>query len=252
MLRAWVIAVVVTCGASRVSAEPDAKQVALKKFSEADKAYKRGEFEAAAKLLRDAYDLYPEPILLYNLARALEGMGDTEGAILNYERFLENAKTVEDRGAIERRLATLKEQLAAKEQAAKPKPPPEPPPVVALPPPEPPHREPTRIDAPASSLPPITTMVLGAVAIGSGAYIGRLSTNEHDLAVSDPVQLEAQQHQDRAHSYATVANVTMAVGGAVVLGGLIWEIVVLRDHRRDRHVALVPQPGGLGLAWEWP
>jgi len=191
----------------------------------------------------------------YNLARALEGMGDTEGAILNYERFLDNAKTVEDRGAIERRLATLKEQLAAKEQAAKPKPPPEPPPVVAVPPPEPPppHREPTPIvTARSSSLPPVTTMVLGGIAIGSGAYIGRLSRSEHDLAVSDPVQLEAQQHQDRAHSYATVANVTMAVGGAVVLGGLIWEIVVLRDHGRDRHVSLAPHAGGLGLVWEWP
>jgi tetratricopeptide (TPR) repeat protein len=253
MLRAWVIAVVVTCGASRVSAEPDAKQVALKKFSEADKAYKRGEFENAAKLLRDAYDLYPEPILLYNLARALEGLGDTEGAILNYERFLDSAKTVEDRGAIERRLVTLKEQLAAKEQAAKPKPPE--PPVIAPPPPPPqppPHREPTAMPRPSSSLPPVATIVLGGLAIGSGAYIGRLSRNEHDLAVSDPVQLEAQQHQDRARSYATTANITMAVGGAVVLGGLIWEIVVLRGHARDQHVSVVPHPGGLGLVWEWP
>jgi tetratricopeptide (TPR) repeat protein len=253
MLRAWVIAVVVTCGASRVSAEPDAKQVALKKFSEADKAYKRGEFENAAKLLRDAYDLYPEPILLYNLARALEGMGDTEGAILNYERFLDNAKTVEDRGAIERRLATLKEQLAAKEQASKPKPPDQPP--VVVPPPivvPPPHREPVQVDAPSSSLPPVATIALGGLAIGAGAYIGRLSRNEHDLAVSDPVQLEAQQHQDRARSYATTANITMAAGGAVVLGGLIWEIIVLRSHHRDSHVSLVPHAGGLGLAWEWP
>jgi len=71
-------------------------------------------------------------------------------------------------------------------------------------------------------------------------------------AVSDPVQLEAQQHQNRAKNYALTANITMGVGGAAVLAGLIWEIVVLRDHRSSDHRAsLVPHPGGLGVAWVW-
>jgi hypothetical protein len=96
-------------------------------------------------------------------------------------------------------------------------------------------------------------MIVGGIAIGSGAYIGRLATQEHDDAVNDPVQLEAQQHQNRAHNYALTANITMGVGGAAVLAGVIWEIIVLRDHgRSDHRASLVPHPGGLGVAWVWP
>src|ERR1051326_6287657 len=129
MLRVVVIVAVAVGVCPAYADQPAGKPGALKLFAEADKAYKRGEFEHAAQLLREAYELFPEPILLYNLARALEGMGDIEGAVLNYERYLAAATTVEDRGAMERRVTTLKEQLAAREKlAAKEHAPPAPPP----------------------------------------------------------------------------------------------------------------------------
>src|SRR5215207_7570198 len=81
----------------------DPKQDAAALAATSAKHYKRGEFEQAAALLRDAYEKYPEPTLLYNLARALEGLGDRSGAIEAYEQYLARGKGISDRGGIERR-----------------------------------------------------------------------------------------------------------------------------------------------------
>src|ERR1043165_974907 len=91
---------------------------ALKLFEDSNKAYKSGKFEEAADLLKDAYQLFPEPILLYNLGRAQEGLGDPKAALDSYERYLKEAKQVDDRGAIERRIETLKAQIAKQEEDA--------------------------------------------------------------------------------------------------------------------------------------
>ena len=56
-------------------AAPDKKKHALELAAESERAYKDGNFEKAADLLRKAHDTYAEPILLYNLGRALEGAG---------------------------------------------------------------------------------------------------------------------------------------------------------------------------------
>lgn len=70
-------------------ARADDRDQALALFEQSDKAYKAGNFEEAAKLLREAYSLYPEPLLLYNLGRAQEGMGDSRGAVQSYEQYLQ-------------------------------------------------------------------------------------------------------------------------------------------------------------------
>src|ERR1051325_4270270 len=108
------------------SAAADNKQEARDLAAKSAVAYKQGKFEEAATLLRDAYARYPEPNLLYNLARALEGLGDRQGAIDAYERYLDSKAQIEDRPGIERRVTTLKAELeeqrkaeAAKAEAAK-------------------------------------------------------------------------------------------------------------------------------------
>ncbi|HEY5927482.1 MAG TPA: hypothetical protein VIV11_37615 [Kofleriaceae bacterium] len=85
--------------------------------TESAKHYKRGEFEVSVALLRQAYALYPEPNLLYNLARSLEGMADKRGAVDAYKRYLANAKRIEDRGALERRIKLLERELGGQAPA---------------------------------------------------------------------------------------------------------------------------------------
>jgi len=86
------------------------RERAVALFRESDAHYKRGEFERAAALLREAYALHPEPLLLYNLARALDGPGDFVGAIEQYERHLKLATGNPDRGANERPRGTVPAQ----------------------------------------------------------------------------------------------------------------------------------------------
>jgi tetratricopeptide (TPR) repeat protein len=221
----------------------DPREEALARFTESDARYKAGEFERAAELLREAYELYPEPILLYNLARALEGLGDVAGAVEHYQRFLASAESIEDRGAIERRVATLEAQLARQDEERR----------AAE------AQRQREAEAPAAQEParwralPWLTAGAGVVLVGTGAIFGVRARALRDDAVSEPIQAEALRLEQSARSNATLANVMFGVGGAVAIGGLVWAVLEWRDRGGgDRVTRIRPVPGGIALAWELP
>jgi tetratricopeptide (TPR) repeat protein len=250
----------------------DKRTQAVQLAEDSEKAYKTGHFEQAAELLRKAHELYPEPTLLYNLGRALEGMGDARNAVAAYERYLRDAKQIDDRGAIERRVATLKAQIA-REQKPPPHPPddtqqqsePPPPPPENTPPPPSGHDDPL----PARAVPvvategndggeggsstflPWATMGTGGVLVLTGALYGWRASTNHDDAVNEPTQQRALALQNAATHDANIANALFAVGGAIVIGGAVWEYFEWRH--RDRapaqtmRIKLAPR----GLAVEW-
>ena len=209
-------------------AAADDKQDAAALAAQSAKHYKRGEFEQAAALLREAHAKYPEPNLLYNLARALEGLGDQQGAIDAYEAYLASGKRIEDRGGIERRVATLKAELAEqarREEQARAEPPkqvePKPPPVVVLEAPPPPPREGKKERS--RTLPWITIASGAAIAIAGGVMAYRANSNDEKSrdAMSG---VDAQTFHDRARRDALAANILFGVGGAVMITGvvLVW------------------------------
>ena len=223
-----VLVVLLTVSPALADDDTDAKKQAAELAAKSAKHYKRGEFEQAAGLLRDAYARYPEPNLLYNLARALEGSGDREGAIEAYERFLRAGKRIEDRGGIERRVATLKAELAeqkrrreqAQQQPAEPaRGPPSATPAVTGPatPPEP-------IDTPTRKrkLWPWVTIGGGvAIAAVGGVMAYRAGANE-DKAQDAMSGLDAQTYHDRAKRDALIANILFGAGAAVVITGVVF------------------------------
>jgi tetratricopeptide (TPR) repeat protein len=178
---------------------PTGEDRAFSLFNESEVAYREARFEESLRLLREAYALSPDPVLLYNMARVHETMGDLDRAISVYERFLMEAPSIPDRPALEARIASLK----ALREAKKPKPPP-------------PRKR--------SVAPWIVAGAGGAVLAGAGVF-GILAKNRESDAINDPVQRTGVAAREDATTYATIANVGFAVGGAIALAGLVWGLV---------------------------
>lgn len=232
-------------GVWTTSAYADDRDEALELFEASDRAYKAGEFEHAAELLREAYSLYPEPLLLYNLGRAQEGLGDTSGALASYEKYLQEAKDIKDRGAIERRIETLKAQIAKQEEDARRRAEEEERRRNAPPPP------PVDDRTPAEKYGPWITLGAGGLVTMTGVYFGIRASSTHDDAVATPIQRDAVELQRSAERSATIANVMFAVGGAAIVGGVVWKVWQWKTSTTTRaHV--VVSPTSVALEWVLP
>src|SRR5262245_59109205 len=101
-------------GAQDYSAEARAKarERSVEIFVESEAHYKEGRYTEAARLLREAYAIYPEPLLLYNLGRALEGMGDLAQALETYRTYLREEPEAADKQVVEGRIAGLEKRVA--------------------------------------------------------------------------------------------------------------------------------------------
>jgi len=84
-------------------------------FKKSEQSYRDGRFQEAVDLLTEAYRLDPKPVLLYNMARAYEGLGDNPRALDAYRRYLQSEPHAPDRGALEQRIATLERQQEERE-----------------------------------------------------------------------------------------------------------------------------------------
>lgn len=210
---------------------------ALDLFEEAERAYEAGEVERAVDLLVEARTFSREPILSFNLARAYETLGRIDEALEAYEGFLAEAPNVTDRGAIEIRIAALREQIAERERLARER-----------------REAEARAEHPdrTPSLAPWMVAVGGVALVVGGVVFGVLSTHERDDAVADPFHRSASASLDRAERFALTANVLFVAGGALALTGAIWGIVDLRRARSDDDaVALHLGPGGFDLRARW-
>jgi hypothetical protein len=243
LVVAWV-------GAANADPAADKKH-AGELAQEGQQHYKRGEFEVSVALLKQAYALYPEPTLLYNLARSLEGVGDKQGAVDAYKQYLASAADIEDRGAIERRVTTLEAELAETKPPDRPTP--TPPPVVVV---EKPAQPVVVVEQPSGiAVAPIVVAALGAVAVGTGAYFGYEAKKQHDDAVNAATGSDAKSFNDTSHRDALIGNIAMIGGGAVLAGGIIWAIVSRRSGSDEKvaglHAHVSAHLGRTSVALEW-
>jgi tetratricopeptide (TPR) repeat protein len=230
-MRAWVapMLLAVSCViAAPCHAGKAERQRAMELFEESEQRYRAGELEEAQRLLLEAYALDPNPVLQYNLGRVYEALGKLEEAAGAFREFLDGAPDAPDRGAIERRIETLQKQIAdrkaqetrERERAKKPPPPP--------PKPPPPLQD---------TGPGVTPWIIagaGAAALLGGVVAGVLANKAHDDAVADPSFRGAQDSQDKAVTFATIANVGFVVGGAAVVVGVGWGLMDQPDTPPDQ------------------
>lgn len=95
-----------------------AQEQAAQFFNEGREAFRDKKFRLAADKFRAAFNLDPAPILLYNLARAAEEMGDPEAAIEHYRAYIDRmGPDAEDRDEVERRIRVMEVTIAAARRA---------------------------------------------------------------------------------------------------------------------------------------
>lgn len=198
---------------------------ALEIFREGRSAYEKGEFAAASALLQQAYEIHPEPVLLYDLGRVFESMGELERAKDAYARFLLADPGAVDRGAIEKRIETLGRQIAEKnrpsldEKVAEKN--------------RPKRDEKVAVKRSVSLLPWVVAGV-GVGGLGAGIVLGQVSLDKHDAAASER-QVEASFALQRdAKNFATASNVCLVAGGVIALGGTVWGLVDIFSNRSSK------------------
>lgn len=209
---------------STATEDPRARGVRL--FREAADHYRAGRFRVAVELLRESYELHPEPVVLFNLARSLEGLGEFDAALDAYRRFLEASPDAPDRGAVEARVETLtrlvEEQQARAEAEA----------------------EAARASAEAAETPEVVAppagpdeldvgsfVFIGAGAAGliTGAILSGVAVTTHNDWVNAPSQEAALSSLASAQDLALAANVAFIAGGVLAMVGGIWLIVDASD-----------------------
>ncbi len=204
--------------ASRVAREEDhARAEALALFEAGVAAYRAGRYESAIERFQAAYSLSPEPVLLYNLARAQDRAEQYEAAVESYRRYLSTESEIEDREEITRRIAEL-------EAARTPVPPPVeeeratpllgPPPAAAS-------------EGPTVAPAPWLIAGGGILFLAVGGLLGGIGQGRYDAAAATMVHADRLAWQDEANGLATGANVLFVAGGVLAVAGAVWGIVDL-------------------------
>jgi tetratricopeptide (TPR) repeat protein len=216
-------------------------------FNKGAEAYRRGEFAQAVSMLQEAYSLDPQPVLLYNLARAYEGSGSNDLAIETYARYLEADPKAPDRGAIEQRLGTLKrqrdERIALEKQRDAER---------ARADQEKADRERRQQEQPKAAAPhersigPYVVAGVGGAALVSGAIFGLMATSKHSTAnQASTSQQSAVDEQSSAKSLATISTISFIAGGVLVAAGVTWWFIDGKSVDKQGKSAATPFRVGL-------
>jgi tetratricopeptide (TPR) repeat protein len=194
-------------------------------FALGTRAYADGEFESALASFRRAYELTGSPDLLYNIATVSDRMRRDEEALGAYEGYLEARPKSADREHVESRIAVLRAAIetrrraeldaeiearkAAVEAAAR---------VKA-------ERPLTQHVGPGPG--PWITIGVGGAALATGAVlvgIGQRDQKNVENASAGSSYSMVQEMVDRGPRRSKAGVALMAVGGAGIIGGVIWQL----------------------------
>ncbi|MFN3197271.1 MAG: tetratricopeptide repeat protein [Bradymonadia bacterium] len=214
-------------------------------YKEGITAFRARDFETASAAFGRAHTLDPAPILLFNLARCAEELGDGPKAIEYYTRYLEESDAkgipIDDRAEVERSIRLIRVGLARQpeEQTPRPdiKPVPELPPTVVSAPVE---------RASSTRLMPYAITAWSVAAVGAGVAIwqgleARDLETQHQEAQTGALKASTQSDGETA---ALNSNVAWGVAGVlVVTGTVLW----LLDEDESEPAGVVVAPLGTDL-----
>jgi tetratricopeptide (TPR) repeat protein len=253
-----------------VAAQPAASQknrkAAATHFLAGKQHYEAKRYQKATAEYRAAYELAPEPALLFNIGLALEAAGELADAIQSYRRYVgaspNGDAAPEARRRIERLEKTIKEQPMAdpKQEKAQPQPNPVVPPPSSSPragpdpvatPPGAANLTRKRSDEPSNSLlwPALVTGAAGAVALGFGIKTGfDVRSLSSDLSEGDGAwTAEEIADFDRGETLERRAIILSAAGGAALVTGAILFFVGAPDDRESPRLQTQISENGVGF-----
>lgn len=185
------------------------------RFELGQQLYERGEFEEALEQFRAAHELSGRPGLLYNIYLAHRDAGNAREAATALRAYLEAEPDTSSRAMLDRRLASLEEQVAREDEAA---------------------RRAREAEERAASVGdrnftgPMVTLISGAVVLAAGSSLGLANRSLHDHISSRCYdgELCLSEERDDIESLDRrnlTADVLLGVGGAVMVAALIWIVV---------------------------
>ena len=261
--RAWLVAVMLVSISSAAEARPKRRD-ARAAFDRGVTAYQKGNFEAAATALSKSYDLEHDVDTLFAWAQTERKLERCDKAIELYEKLLASNLPSANKSAVEQKLSECRVVVAQQKPVAAP---------AAVPPaaepavqpkaqpasrsprvadstdsaPEPPLRSDAGSTRRAWFKDPVALGLIGTGVLATGVGAG-LVVSASSLANATPKNWdEAVDNSKTATSRGYIGQASMAVGGALVIGGVVW-IVAHRGGTERAAVTGWVAPGGGGLA----
>ncbi len=227
-----VLVIAVWCLGSAVGVHAQSDQsrnakieAAKKSFAAGTESYANGDFENALASFRRAYELTGSPDLLYNIATVSDRLRRDEDALQAYEGYLKARPKSVDREHVESRIDVLRDAIEARkraeldaeiearsaaiEAAAR---------VKA-------ERPLTQHVGPGPG--PWITIGVGGAAIVSGAVLvglGQRDQNQVEGAPPGSSYSMVEEMAERGPRRTKAGVALMAVGGAGLIGGIIWQL----------------------------
>jgi hypothetical protein len=284
--RLLSIAITVLALATTADAKPK-KQSPKPHIDKAMKAHKAGKFDVALTELKAAYEIDPQPKLLFAIAQVYAKLDDCPNAVENYEKFLAKEKDKKKHDVVKQAIAACKakapdpvasttpddkkdvfrKEKPAEEQQppveqVQPTPTPAPVETQPLPPPDPaPMPAPVK-DKPLPPGPSATVTVkkpfykdiIGDVLVVGGVAVGVVSFIQYRGALGklddadDATTLEAYDAALADARDMRKMSLILAGGSVALIGAGVLRYT-LRSGTETRRVAIVPtQSGGL-ITW---
>lgn len=232
-LKRWTVltAVLLSClsaVAETALSEKQKKARAREIYEAGERAFRIGDAQVAADRFKESYQLYPTPLILFNLGQVHKQLGDLEKAAFFFKQYLA-ASEAENRYRedAQRRLEEVERALEEKRRAtpaappasttASPQPsPPEPVVAIATPPPKRTNR--TFVIAGGAML---GLGVVGLAVGGAGAALASSAADDLTAATRAGDSFDAATER-RGKAMQTMSIVGFAVGGvAAVTGGVL-------------------------------
>lgn len=269
-----VTALALVLAATAAPASPAKKSAAEAAYADGQKKYAAADYLGAAQRFKEAFELDPDPVYLFNAAQAFRFGTSCAAAAEHYKRFLAAAPTAPNRAKVEKYIDEM--TACAKREAPPPAPvvtPPEPPPVttpvIATPGDGgaslPPSTEPAMPrDTAASSSHDGGSLRWIGVGVGAAGVIGlgiglvehakvrsaaadREALASRKQASGEPWTADDQALADRldhkGNRASSFAIASYALGGAALAAGITMYVLGSRS-REPAHVAVIPRTGG--------